>query len=140
MDINDLNFLIGEEIYVLNDIQETEEPKIEETVKSVRTYEFLILSENLSDDLNELLKKILSAVSVNIENTTRLDRAPSDDWQAHKMICFGKFDGVQQSSYFEVLKGHGGEYLCAPTLNTIADSRDEKMKLWNALKGWFNIR
>ena len=90
--------------------------------------------------MKELLAKILSAVSVTMDEIIIMETFPEGDYTIGKMICFGSAPDTSDRQHFEVSKIFGGEILLAPSLIDVSKSRDEKMKLWNALKNWFSIK
>ena len=151
MNSEDLNFLSGEQIFILSDSEKKstvpEEKLVAPEEKSAEPanveipqhYEFLVITENLGPELKTLLGKILSAVSIKLDQVQVVNEAPARKWTVDKLICFGPSAILQGEENFKVVKNFGGEVLFAPPLADISKSRDEKMKLWNALKDWFSI-
>ena len=149
-----LPFFITEQLYILDDDQPVAppatpepasepqdpvnvasepEPEIVQTLES----EVIVIHEPCSAEEMELLKKILSAVKVNLDQVLMIEGEPSNPLKYQRLIIFGQI--TAESAGNALYDTSNSSWLRSANLSTLAQSQEEKMKLWNALKTWFGF-
>ena len=149
-----LPFFITEQLYILDDDQPVAppatpepastpqdpvnvasepEPEIVQTLES----EVIVIHEPCSAEEMELLKKILSAVKVNLDQVLMIEGEPSNPLKYRRLIIFGQI--TSESAGNALYDTGNSSWLRSANLSTLAQSQEEKMRLWNALKTWFGF-
>lgn len=148
MDENYLPYFIDEQIFIVDersgnsaleskeDIQESPKPEI---IAEVVIIPLLVLTGPLTSEDRALFSKILGALGKNINEVTIIENPNQLLPSYEKLIIFGDHlvDGTNQS-YYSIID-NSTSWLRSNALSEIANSKEEKTKLWKALQLWFNI-
>lgn len=106
----------------------------------------------LPDDELQFLLGILSACKLNMADVAILNLEKNEhidylqlmsELMAEKILLFGvtptEIGLPLQFPNYQVQKYNNQVYVSSPALNALVDNKEEKTKLWNALKQVFNI-
>ncbi len=122
-------------------IEEKETPapvKAEPTPRP--SYTFAVIAQALPESERELLGKILAAVGQDIAAVHLAINPETIDFDYEKLLIFGDSKLTETPSQFYVVDGPGTKILRSKPLHVVAQSRQEKTQLWEALKKWFGIK
>lgn len=116
----------------------TPEP-VTEKAEEVVKHPVIVISEALSKDEKDLMDKILSAVHIKPNQVHHIVGMPKTSLSYDKLIIFGDFEveGVG-NDYYDVSRTTQMSLRAKPLADVNGD-REEKMRLWNALKTWFGL-
>jgi DNA polymerase III psi subunit len=144
-----LPYFITEELYLVKENVPNEpvgkdnvekpdsNPSTEENdIQTPIHHSIIVVTGSISSEDHSLLTKVLEAVKVNIGDTHLLTTAPEMHITFDKMMVFD--DNATQARY-EPSPTKQGDVLYSRSLSSLHSSKEEKIKLWNALKSWFNI-
>lgn len=118
------------------------------TEPSIKEKVIILITHELSKANTELLKNILSAISVNIEDSylasigalpeaefiSRLDSKIIFSFGVHKMIDIPQFEGHAD---FSIVEFGSNRALLSCNLNDLESDREMKIKLWRRMKESF---
>lgn len=127
----DLHLLIHEEIYIID--QKHVEKAIESNIKPPSSIDIPILfihNTNVKEEL-DLLSKIIDACKLD----AKLFRSiPTEDEgvKAEKKIIFSD----SEPNYYTPQQTEGSQIIYSKPLQTLINSREDKAKLWEALKAF----
>lgn len=99
--------------------------------------ELLIITQELSPEESETLNKIIGAVGLTNDQIS-IESDSSQTEGHHKHLNF-EVDANTNTELYKVIKQDYAEIMACPPLSQIHRDREEKLKLWNALKEWFNL-
>ncbi len=130
-----LHLLINEELFRVGDSTS------DATAISKPYDKLLIITEKLADDQKDTLNKIIQAVGLKSEDVNLLYEWPKDFEEYQKAIIFGDHPNEEYRAlnYYEVHQVGKQHLLRSKSIRQLDESREEKMKLWTALKGWFKV-
>ncbi|MBV6645724.1 MAG: DNA polymerase III subunit psi [Cyclobacteriaceae bacterium] len=157
IDDHHLHLLIDEELFVLNEkLEETnaenlgspmtpEErstPVIEKPKSPNPThYDFVVVTDSLTNNDEELLKKILKAINLTLEQVAVFQGPVKLEFSFERLLCFGpitQINGLNATaiSNYQIDEIENGQLLLSTSLLKLQESKDEKIALWSALKKW----
>ena len=129
-----LHFLNDEEIFLFQ--EKSQAPDLPEDIINP----LIVLTQPLEPEQKELLEKILAAVNIDLAEVKILEtkNVDSQPGECDKMLVFGDFrlEGMDGPKYECNAQS---KYLNAAPLSIIANSKEEKTKLWQSLRVWFDI-
>jgi len=148
-----LHFLIDEEIFLIEKEEKSEavektqqdqptnevkeEPKeVEVEWQKIQPAKLLIALESINDAEREFLTKIMAAINLTADEYKIVTGTTKDIPNYPKALLFTK---NPKFTLYEVYNFRKTELLTALSLGQLMESKDEKKKLWIALKKWFNI-
>ena len=119
----------------VNPAPEPESVAREEIVK----HPVIVVSESLSHEEKELMNNILKAVNIKPGQIHHIEGQPENSLSYDKLIVFGDFEieGVEHA-YYNVTRTTQMSLRAKP-LSEVNGNREEKTKLWNSLKTWFDL-
>jgi DNA polymerase III psi subunit len=156
---NHLHLLFYEELFLVrNDTDITAEDKkpdqslevenitevkgTEQVIKETRHKEpdsrLLIISEQLSPSNSETLKKLLTAIDLNEQNTV-IKEEWVDQPNHRKVIVFGYAAQLSKLPIHEIKYEKDKSILRTHTIDHLDQNKDDKVALWNVLKDWFQV-
>lgn len=101
-----------------------------------KSEQLFIATEVLNDAGNELVSKITSAVGLT-KDDYKVSIGSSAGIPAHKRAII--FTKNPKMPLYEVSNFRGTQLLVSKSLEELEQSRDEKVKLWTALKKWYGV-
>ncbi|MEM9327871.1 MAG: DNA polymerase III subunit psi [Bacteroidota bacterium] len=105
---------------------------------SIIKHDIIVVCDSWSAAEKELLGKILSAVRVDIKDVLLIEEIPNQPMEYERLLIFG--DQSLHSADGELyLPSKDNRSLRSKSLTVLSQSQEEKMKLWAALKKWFNL-
>lgn len=123
---------------------ETETPKIHKklTPASPTMHEVGIWTPTLSPEERSLLTAILGAVQKDLNKCLLMEGESAYQPHYQTLICFGyqsmlESKAEQEFPNYKLKKVGTRQFLTSASLDVLMNSREEKTKLWNALKGLF---
>jgi DNA polymerase III psi subunit len=153
IDPNHLKHIITEDLYLVDDQQNRSEPgtdsnsdiektstvptpSIENEISSQETtVKLLVAAETLDETEKELLIKILRAINIS-ENEFRLEVGSTALVTSYEKAII--FSSKPAGTFYKLSKYKNTEILSAKPLRVLNESKEEKLKLWSALKQWFS--
>lgn len=139
--ISEASKTASEEISGVSEKDDPEESSKEpiqksENVRPSKNAWLLVATRTLNESEKELLDKILDAVNVK-EEDYELEVGSTKMITSYKKAII--FSSQEVGTFYQVGNYKGTELLSARPLSEMIHSKEEKMKLWNALKNWFKI-
>ena len=124
--------------------QEIFEATFPEEIYHLRFQPVVVIGEGWSqlvDKERELLKKIISALRISLDEVTIVSQSSLDVTQynhkASQLIYFGMVPaGV---SYYEVLHFGDLSFICAESLTQLLENEPARKQLWQGLKKMFSL-
>lgn len=124
--------------------QEIFEATFPEEIYHLRFRPVVVIGEGwskLGDKERELLKKIISALRISLDEVTIVSQSALDVTQynhkASQLIYFGNVPaGV---SYYEVLHFGDLSFICAESLAQLLENEPARKQLWQGLKKMFSL-
>ncbi len=148
-----LHLLIDEEIFLIEK-EEKSDPQVQIkqdhsanevneghtevdiNAQKTQSVKLLIALESINDAEREFLTKIMAAINVSDEEYKIVTGTTKDIPNYPKALLFTK---NPKFTLYEVYNFRKTELLTALSLGQLMESKEEKRKLWMALKKWFNI-
>lgn len=147
-----LKLFINEELFLLpgDSTSQAKEPVIPAEVEDVPeaaaeiepeiiSHPFIIITDPLNSEEAELIKKILSAVSIKYDGVHHIVGQPKAGLEFQKLIVFGNFEVTGVGNDLYNVERTTQMSLRADAVSKIATDRAVKTRLWNALKTWFDL-
>ena len=132
-----LHLFITEELFNVKEGDTIEKP-VPETEGHIS---IAVLTNPLSDIQLALLQKILSSVNIDINSIEIIYSEEDLVFSFDKLLIFGTNISSTFENYplFKVESYGKGEILISKAINELEASKEDKMRLWQALKSWFKI-
>ena len=102
------------------------------------SHKFVVISKTPTSSEKELLSKILSAVSINLNSIKFLEEYDTAILFERALI-FGNFEVPGCGMEFYKVETTDTKYLRSRSLAVLKNSKKDKEDLWKGLKKWFGI-
>jgi DNA polymerase III psi subunit len=148
-DTRHLPYLIHEQIFKVNEPdvaakkesipQAEDQSNLPQQKKATEKVPLIVYSAPLTETSTILLEKILKAIQLDLKQVALLSEK-DESFESNRILMFGSVISVRNEiPLYQLTETNGQEFLQANTLDIIADSVEEKTKLWTELKSWFKV-